>query len=187
MSIDPILSDTAPGKPKLHIAHQYVRVERRHTKVARLTITEILDKMQSLADTYFDGDLQNNTPAIFNKLSRESKRTFLRRSLLTLWELQIDLARTGYQEIVVEDDLRIHPEKVEQERQELEAAGSKDQRKFNSKFKRGAILVTLCVVIGAGSVVLFTKPVSDTVPASELSLFDRGCRAISYIVALNKK
>jgi len=162
-------------------------VERRRNPKPRLTITEILNQMQQFADEHHDGDLQNNTMSVFSKLSADSKRTFLRRSLMTLWETQIDLARSGYQEIIIEDDMRIFADEVIKERNEIEAGAPAEKTKLAGKVETFAIYLVLIVIVGIGVYWFFSGPSETTAPASELSWFQRISKAINYTVDLNKK
>ena len=97
---------------------------QRRTK-PRLTITQILDSMQSIADTEYTEDLEGNLLKIFNRLPQDSRWTYLRRSLRMFWEMQVDLARSGGEElpreIVVDNEVRIDPVEVAVERRTIEA------------------------------------------------------------------
>jgi hypothetical protein len=121
--------------------------ERRGGKKPRLTIGQILDNMQFTADEEYSGDLQNNALAIFNTLSVDDKRTYLRKSLESLWEKQLMFANEGLQEIVVpvplssptagpaapsspEKEVRISPVEVKNERESLETGSYVEQQKL---------------------------------------------------------
>ena len=84
-----------------------VAVERRKDPKQRLTITQILDLMQRNADEQYNGDLPNNALAIFNQLSTGDKKTYLRKSLLLLWEEQITLAQSGMMDIKIDQEMVI--------------------------------------------------------------------------------
>lgn len=120
-------------------------IDRRKSTVPRLTITEILEKMQQMADASHQGDLQNNVLTVYNQLSLDDKRTFLRKSLMALWESQIDLATKGMQDVVVDQNLRISPEAVETERKTIETVNYEEQVKLKTWMHQVAF------VLGIGS------------------------------------
>jgi len=105
-------------------------VAQDRRKAPRLTITEILDLMQKKADLEFQGNLQDNILHIFNTLNMGDKRTYLRKSLMMLWEEQIKLAECGMQDVVVDQDTRINPVTVEMERLSLMADDRYAQQKL---------------------------------------------------------
>lgn len=132
--------------------------ERRGGKKPRLTIGQILDNMQFTADEEYSGDLQNNALAIFNTLSVDDKRTYLRKSLESLWEKQLMFANEGLQEIVVpavvaapasesmsqnqvEKEVRISPVEVKSERESLETGSYVEQQKLRQWLVKIAFVV----------------------------------------------
>lgn len=127
-----------------------VAPERR--RAPRLTITEILDLMQREADLEFQGNLQDNALQVFNKLNMGDKRTFLRKSLMVLWEEQIKLAESGMQDIVVDQEIKINPVTVEMERLSIMADDRQAQQRlkvwmYQALFVLGVAGVMLVVLI----------------------------------------
>ena len=158
--------------------------ERRNRAQRRLTISEILDQMQAVADRSFNGDLQSNALAIFNKLPQGSKRTFLRQSLMTIWGTQIDLARSGFQEVVIEDDMKIIFSEIAKERKELEVASASDDSKMVSKIYMIIFWVALVVVLIVGGLLFFSSPAASAASPEELSMYQRLTRVLDYFLKL---
>ena len=102
-------------------------VERRRDPKPRLTITQILDQMQRVADEEYGGDLQNNVLAIFTKLAAGDKKTLLRKGLLLIWEQQVELAKASMQDIVIDQETRIDQVAVVEERKKIEEVTQKSR------------------------------------------------------------
>lgn len=115
----------------------------------------------------YQGDLQNNALAIFNRLPTDDKRTFLRRSLDSLWKDQIDLAQQGLKDVVIQipeeelinkpnqakEDLRVSPPEISKERTTLEELNAIEAVRFKNRlYLTFFILGTL----GIGMVMFFT-------------------------------
>jgi hypothetical protein len=116
-------------------------IERRKDGKSRATITQILEKMQAVADEKYIGDLQNNTLAIFSTLSTDEKRTFLRRSLMLQWEKQIELATAGLHEVEIEKDVRIDPVAVQTERKSIEDFNYEEQLKLKTWMHKAIFVI----------------------------------------------
>lgn len=119
------------------------KIERR--KAPRLTITQILEEMQHQADIDFQGDLPDNAVTIFNRLNVGDKKTFLRRSLELHWHNQIELAKTGMQDIVVEQEVVIDPVSVEKERKAIEDVEVEEQLRLKTWMSKVAFTLGLVV------------------------------------------
>ena len=116
-------------------------IERRKDGKSRATITQILEKMQAVADDKFIGDLQNNTLAVFATLTTDEKRTFLRRSLMLQWEKQIELATAGLHEVEIEKDVRIDPVSVQTERKSIEDFNYEEQLKLKTWMHKAIFVI----------------------------------------------
>lgn len=124
------------------------RLERRVG--SRASINQILDQMQVTADHEYAGDLNNNALAVFNDLSTNDKRTFLRQSLMLHWERQIDQARHRLDNIVIDQDLQIDPVEVEKERFSIEELNQIELIKMKTwlnKFLLSAGVVSFMVMV----------------------------------------
>lgn len=137
--------------------------DRRTVKKARLTINQILESMENQADNDFNGDLPSNILGIFNTLSTDDKRTFLRRSLEALWEKRITYAQDGLQEIVLAGDItadpkqpgvirkeevRISPVEVRSERRSIESTSPEEQKRLRQWALKLLLVVMFIVFIG---------------------------------------
>jgi len=109
-----------------------VAVKRRKDPKQRLTITQILDLMQSRADEQYNGDLPNNALTIFNQLNTGDKKTYLRKSLLLLWEEQISLAQSGMMDIKIDQEMVIDPVAVQKEKKSIEELNIEEQIKLKT-------------------------------------------------------
>ncbi len=146
------MTEKAPARPR-----------ERRTRRSRLTINQILEKMQGEADAEFNGNLPDNVLGIFNTLSTDDKRTFLRRSLDALWKEQINQAQEGLQEIVLqgevspsgssEAEVRINPVAVVAERESIDASSAVEQQKLRSWLLR---LVFVIMVVMFFVILFFT-------------------------------
>lgn len=125
--------------------------ERRKTSV-RLTITQILERLQEIADVDFRGILQDNALAIFNRLPDDDKKTFLRHALALLWERQIELAQRGIKDIII-DDVLIDLQAVEVERGSIEDKSEEEMLKLSHYIARVIFISAFVVVI---STIIFT-------------------------------
>ena len=119
------------------------KIERR--KAPRLTITQILEEMQHQADIDFQGDLPDNAVTIFNRLNVGDKKTLLRRSLELHWHNQIELAKTGMQDVVIEQDVVIDPVSVEKERKAIEDVEVEEQLRLKTWMSKVAFTLGLVV------------------------------------------
>lgn len=126
-------------------------------KAPRLTISQILDQMQDIADTQFQGDLQGNVYQIYNQLSQDDKKTFLRKSLGLHWENQITLGKVGLEDVVIDDKVAIDRTSVIKERENVNKLTYDEQEKlknwlFRAFFVVGCIgliaIVGLTVIVG---------------------------------------
>lgn len=127
------------------------KIDRR--KAPRLTITQILEEMQHQADVDFQGDLPDNALTIFNRLNVGDKKTFLRRSLELHWQNQIELARTGMQDVVIEHEVVIDPVSVEKERKSFEDVELEEQLRLKTWMSK--VTFTLGLVL-FGAIILIT-------------------------------
>lgn len=132
-------------------------------KAKRLTISQILDRMQREADTNYQGDLPNNVSAIFSKLSVDDRKTFLRRSLELHWSNQIELAKNGMQDIVIEPDAVIDPVSVEKEKKSIEDMEVEEQIKLKMWMSKVSFSVGMVVLITIILVTYFYGPTSSNV------------------------
>ena len=120
----------------------------------RMTITQILDSMQSIADTEHTGDLENNALKIFSRLTPDNKRTYLRKSLRMFWEQQVDLAQQGgdelMHEIVIDNEIRIDPIEVAKEREAMAASSDYESGQYTNQLRKFkiAMMVMGGVVVG---------------------------------------
>lgn len=113
-----------------------------------MTISQILTFMQTTADEEYRGDVQNHALAIFNRLSPGDKRTFLRKSLILHWERQIDLAKKGMQDVVIDKELRIDRASVEAERQSIKDVNYEEQIRLRTWVMKLIMTVGLLGFIG---------------------------------------
>lgn len=127
------------------------KLDRRRTH--RLTITQVLDEMQQIADTDFQGDLPDNALSVFNTLSEDDRKTFLRRSLELHWKNQIELAKNGMQDVVVEHEVVIDPVSVEKERKSIEEVEVEEQLRLKTWMSK--VTFTLGLVV-FGAIILIT-------------------------------
>lgn len=118
-----------------------------------MSISQILEFMQNTADEEYLGDLQNNMLAIFNQLSLGDKKTFLRKSLMLHWEQQIDLAKGGMQDVVVDKELTIDRTSVDLERKSIKDLNYEEQIKLKSWFMKVTFLVGTALFI---AIIAFT-------------------------------
>lgn len=123
-------------------------MERRKDPKQRMTITQILDFMQNTADEQYQGDLQNNSLAIFNLLAPGDKKTFLRKSLMLQWEHQIDLAKGGLQDVIIDQELVIDRSSVNLERKSIESLNYAEQVKLKTWLWKVIFLIALLCFIG---------------------------------------
>lgn len=127
--------------------------ERRRSVRPRLTISQILEMMQQIADDEYNGDLANNIWKIFNELQIDERRTFLRKSIDALWEKQVEFAKNGLQEIVLSDEetkqvVRINPVEVQTERTSIEQANYREQSQLKNWFIRFGFTLLMLTFIG---------------------------------------
>lgn len=117
--------------------------KRERRSQPRLTITQILSQMQSQADIHHYGDLAGNVLKIFNTLGTEEKRTFLRQGLELLWAKQIDLARAGIEEVMVDigdAKLMVDPVYVQHEREEIDNVNHEETMKMKTFLLKFALV-----------------------------------------------
>lgn len=129
--------------------------ERRRGKPKRNTINQILTSMQDHADNEFNGNVPDNLLILFNTLSLDDKRTFLRRSMEALWDRQIELAEKGLSEVVLQRDItdsvkgeqasevRINPAEVISERDSINTASPDEQRKLRGWLVKAIVFMML--------------------------------------------
>lgn len=141
-------------------------VDRRSSP--RMTLTQILDTMQATADAEHDGDLQNNVLQVFAKLPRDSKRTFLHRSLMLLWEAQIEIAQRGMRDIVVDEDLVIEREQIAEERRLIVTTFPVEQQKLRTKLIQVVFIGGFVVFMIILMMVLFTDTNGITLGGNDL-------------------
>ena len=138
--------------------------DRRKSRIPRQTITQILDRMQKIADEDHDGDLQNNSLIIFEKLPTDDKRTLLRKSLMLQWETQIDLARHGTQDIMIEQEgVHIKHVELERERDGLIQAHPDEAERFMRWAIRTGLGLFFMLVLTVAMTLIYT---SRNVPAN---------------------
>ena len=123
-------------------------VERRRDPKPRLTITQILDQMQRVADEEYGGDLQNNVLAIFTKLAAGDKKTLLRKGLLLIWEQQVELAKASMQDIVIDQETRIDQVAVVEERKKIEEVNAEEQIKLKTWIHKVGFVVSILLYVG---------------------------------------
>ncbi len=123
-------------------------VERRKDQKPRLTITQILDQMQQVADNEYGGDLQNNVLVVFTKLAVNDKKTLLREGLLLIWEHQVEMAKASMQDIVIDQETCIDQAAVIEERKSIEVVNSEEQLKLKTWFHKVVFVVGIVLFIG---------------------------------------
>ena len=106
--------------------------DRRKKDPRRLTISQVLDLVQSLADEHYQGDVQTNILSIFNELNSDNKRTFLRKSMMLHWEQQIQLANNDMGDVVLDTETRIDRVSVDSERKQISDLNYSEQIKLKS-------------------------------------------------------
>ena len=124
------------------------RNERRKIK-NRATIVEILHYLETEADILYQGDVENNMLKLFNQLTVDDKRTFLRHSITALWEKRIEVAKRGIlpeKPVVVDTTLTIEPEVIKSEVEELESSKEKDLDSFSLFI--GRVILVMFLVFG---------------------------------------
>lgn len=131
-------------------------IERRKDPKPRLTITQVLDLLQETADTEYAGDLQNNILAAFNKLPVNDKKTFLRKSLMLLWEHQVETAKASMQDIVIDQETRIDQAAVVEERKSIESVNAEEQLKLKTWFHKVLFILGIVgfIVVVVGSLTI---------------------------------
>lgn len=139
-------------------------VERRKDPKPRLTITQILDQMQQVADNEYGGDLQNNVLTVFTKLAAGDKKTLLRKSLLLIWEHQVEIAKASMQDIVIDQETRIDQAAVVEERKNIDAVNAEEQIKLKTWFHKVVFVLGVVLFIGVvgGTLVVGGTGVSVT-------------------------
>lgn len=137
-------------------------IERRKDPKPRLTITQILDQMQQVADNEYGGDLQNNVLPVFTKLAANDKKTLLRKSLLLIWEHQVEMAKASMQDIVIDQETRIDQVAVVEERKNIDAVNAEEQIKLKTWFHKVVFIVgvLLFIAVVAGSLMVGGSGVS---------------------------
>lgn len=123
-------------------------VERRKDQKPRLTITQILDQMQQVADNEYGGDLQNNVLVVFTKLAVNDKKTLLRKGLLLIWEHQVEMAKASMQDIVIDQETCIDQVAVVEERKNIDAVNAEEQIKLKTWFHKVVFVVSILLFIG---------------------------------------
>ena len=123
-------------------------IERRKDPKPRLTITQILDQMQQVADNEYGGDLQNNVLPVFTKLAANDKKTLLRKSLLLIWEHQVEMAKASMQDIVIDQETRIDQAAVVEERKNIDAVNAEEQIKLKTWFHKVVFVLGVLLFIG---------------------------------------
>lgn len=141
-------------------------IDRRRKELPRLTVSQVVDKMQHVADVDYKGDLQNNILPIFNEMPPGDKRTYLRKSLLLHWEKQIELANNGMQDVVIDKDkdTRIDPSSVAAERKQISDFNYHEQVKLKSWLIKAFFLGSLMLIVAftVTSVLVGTFDISKT-------------------------
>lgn len=139
-------------------------IERRKDQKPRLTITQILDQMQQVADNEYGGDLQNNVLVVFTKLAVNDKKTLLRKGLLLIWEHQVEMAKASMQDIVIDQETCIDQAAVIEERKSIEVVNSEEQLKLKTWFHKVVFVLGVLLFIGvvAGTLVVGGSGVSVT-------------------------
>jgi len=139
-------------------------IERRKDPKPRLTITQILDQMQQVADNEYGGDLQNNVLPVFTKLAANDKKTLLRKSLLLIWEHQVEMAKASMQDIVIDQETRIDQVAVVKERKNIDAVNAEEQIKLKTWFHKVLFVLGVLLFIGvvAGTLMVGGSGVSVT-------------------------
>lgn len=139
-------------------------VERRKDQKPRLTITQILDQMQQVADNEYGGDLQNNVLVVFTKLAVNDKKILLRKGLLLIWEHQVEMAKASMQDIVIDQETCIDQVAVVEERKNIDAVNAEEQIKLKTWFHKVLFVLGVLLFIGvvAGTLVVGGSGVSVT-------------------------
>lgn len=137
-------------------------IERRKDPKPRLTITQILDQMQQVADNEYGGDLQNNVLVVFTKLAVNDKKTLLRKGLLLIWEHQVEMAKASMQDIVIDQETCIDQVAVVEERKNIDAVNAEEQIKLKTWFHKVVFVVgvLLFIAVVAGSLMVGWSGVS---------------------------
>lgn len=138
--------------------------ERRATRKPRLTINQILETMQNHADDNYNGNLQDNILTIYNTLSTDDKRTYLRKSYEALLDKQLAYAQEGLHEIVIagetsgngtpeKTEVRISPVEVRSERDSITASTPEEQKRLRQWVLKLMLVVMFLMFI---SIIFFT-------------------------------
>lgn len=109
-------------------------VERRNVK--RNSLSEILQNMQEAADGLHDGNLPDNTLKIFNLLSLNDRKTFLRKAVFLLKAHDASCREEGHIVVKIPDpdkaDLTIKSTEVETERKTIDDLNSEENFRMRS-------------------------------------------------------
>ena len=123
-------------------------VERRKDQKPRLTITQILDQMQQVADNEYGGDLQNNVLVVFTKLAVNDKKTLLRKGLLLIWAHQVEMAKASMQDIVIDQETWIDQAAVVEVRRNIDAVNAEEQLKLKTWIHKTGLIVSILLFVG---------------------------------------
>ena len=135
-------------------------VERRKPKLPRMTITQILETMQHQADDEYGGDIQDNILPIFTHLSKDDKKTFLRKSLMFHWENQINRARDGKLDVFV-DDMVVDQFSIDNERSAIELDNYREQVKMKNRLAQIFLFIIMLAFIGMVAMTFILGPDQD--------------------------
>lgn len=133
-------------KPEEDRAYFVRSNERRSNTTIRLTINQIIRKMEDTADLDYRGVLPDNALPIFNRLHDDDKKTFLRHALALLWERQIELSQRGIRDIII-DDVLIDLQAVETERTKIEVSSEAESIKMKNFLVRVTFVFSMTFVL----------------------------------------
>ena len=105
--------------------------------------------MEDEADLSYQGNLEDNVLRIFNMLSTDDKKTFLRHGVRLIWEQRIELSKNTQPDIVI-DDITINPVAVASELESISAVDYREQQRLRS-FLYMAFFTIGTVVFGIGT------------------------------------
>lgn len=149
-------------------------IDRRKNRT-RMTITQILEHMQHVADDEYTGDLQENALTIFTQLNIGDKKTFLRKSLMLHWENQIAMNREGITDVAVED-MVVDQKSIEHERKLIDDSNFIEQKKMKSLISKLFFMIGIVAFIAMFVMTTTLGPAENTAS----SLWNDALEAYKY-------
>lgn len=107
----------------------------------RLDASEIFEHLQTIADRYHRGDLQNNIHHLFKNLREEEQQALLKKSVLLFWEHHLDLTRRELDQVVIDEDTTIDRGEVNKERKAIEDFNYEEQIRLKSWFQKMVFII----------------------------------------------